>query len=1056
MTDTTRSSGSWRRRRAESPSRFHEVAFEGVSDAIILASASGVVLDVNPAAEQLFELPRQQVTGLPVRSLVDRVAASAELATRVERAIESGVGSAGQVRVHLGSATERTCEAAVLPVADAAATPVACVVVLSDVTSRTRGERRAQVLADVLDESRNEIYLFDAGTLRFEHVNRAARENLKYSLAELRRLTPLDLKPAYTRESFARLLEPLRRGETDMLRFETVHRRSDGTHYPIDVHLQLSTRGERPLFAALILDLTERQRAEEAAREAAERLRAVVATAVDGIITIDETGVMETVNPAAERIFGYTIEEMTGRNVSMLMPQPYRGEHDGYLARYRATGERRVVGIGRELVGRRKDGTLFPMELAVSETVLDDRRFFTGIVRDITERKRAQEQERDLIRENSAREAAERGEQRARFMASISHLLAASLDPEETLRQVAGLLVPSTADWCVIDLLRPSGEVETVQSVAWTPELEARLRRELAQYPRAENPAHPLTQVITSGMPKLIAVTDEVLVSIARDTHHLAMLRALGHASTVIVPLTSRGRTLGAVTLARSTARRAFSEGDLALAVELGRRAGVAIENAELHAAEQHARTRAESATRARDHVLGIVAHDLRSPLSCIPLFARVLEAHELPQPALRALAGIKRAVEQTESLIGDLLDVSRIEAGALRVEPEPVHVADLLREIDEPIGLKAHEQGIQWSVRCEPDHLWVEAEPTRVQQVLHNLLENALRFTSTGGQVELRVEAGDDEVIFVVADTGRGIPADALPHLFDRFYQTPATRPGGVGLGLAIARGIVEAHGGRIWVESEEGRGSTFRFALPSWVEADPEEGAAADRVEAEPVAPAREVRVLLADDHAMMLRALEALLRRDPWVRVVGTAATGEEAVRLAEQTSPDVVLMDLRMPGLDGVRATRQITRANPDVRVLALTADAEEESLLPLLAAGGSGYLQKTHAPDDLLAALHAVSRGELFLYPSGYRLLLGGFRDAAQAQGIDLLETLTDREREIVRLVAEGFTSREIGSRLFLSPHTIESYRGRLMRRLGLSHRAEVVQFALRTGLLQPD
>jgi DNA-binding NarL/FixJ family response regulator len=315
------------------------------------------------------------------------------------------------------------------------------------------------------------------------------------------------------------------------------------------------------------------------------------------------------------------------------------------------------------------------------------------------------------------------------------------------------------------------------------------------------------------------------------------------------------------------------------------------------------------------------------------------------------------------------------------------------------------------------------------------------------------------EEIVFSVVDTGRGVAEADLPHPFDRFFQTRTTRSSGVGLGLAIARGVVEAHGGRIWAESGEGRGSTFRFTLPVWSETE----LASDEPHVSPRAGrgseaddgTEPVRVLMVDDHPMILRGLEEILSRESRFQIVGRANSGEEAIRTAEETSPDIVLMDLRMPGIGGIRATREITRSSRGVKVLALTADSGEESLLPLLAAGGNGYVRKARAREDLVTALRVVSRGEVFLYPSGHRLLLRGFREAAQAV-VDPLESLSEHEREIVRLVAEGFTSREIAKRLFLSPHTVENYRSQLLRKLGLTHRTEVVRFALRTGLLAPE
>lgn len=221
-----------------------------------------------------------------------------------------------------------------------------------------------------------------------------------------------------------------------------------------------------------------------------------------------------------------------------------------------------------------------------------------------------------------------------------------------------------------------------------------------------------------------------------------------------------------------------------------------------------------------------------------------------------------------------------------------------------------------------------------------------------------------------------------------------------------------------------------------------------------ATPVAapPTERVRVLLVDDHPMIVRGVTELLRRDPRFEVLDTASTGEEAVEKARELTPDVVVLDLAMPGMGGLEAMRRITEADGNVQVLAVTSDTEEESLLAVLEAGGSGFVRKTAVNTDLIDALQSVARREVFLYPSAVKILLRGYRDAEHRAG-ELFENLTEQDRDILRLVAEGYTSKEIGKRLYLSPHTVDSYRSQVMQKLGLSHRNELVKYALRTGLL---
>lgn len=211
--------------------------------------------------------------------------------------------------------------------------------------------------------------------------------------------------------------------------------------------------------------------------------------------------------------------------------------------------------------------------------------------------------------------------------------------------------------------------------------------------------------------------------------------------------------------------------------------------------------------------------------------------------------------------------------------------------------------------------------------------------------------------------------------------------------------------------------------------------------------------IHVVLADDHAMLRAGLKALLGAEPDMEVVGEAANGEEAVRLAERLLPDVVVMDISMPVMDGLAATAAITATLPATKVLVLTMHAEEQYLLKVLEAGGSGYVLKRSADTELMEAIRTVHRGEAFLYPSATRLLLEAYQrggDPPPPAG----GRLSEREAEVLRLTAEGYSNSEIGGQLYLSPKTVDTYRQRIMEKLGLHHRAELVRYALDTGLLQ--
>ena len=211
-------------------------------------------------------------------------------------------------------------------------------------------------------------------------------------------------------------------------------------------------------------------------------------------------------------------------------------------------------------------------------------------------------------------------------------------------------------------------------------------------------------------------------------------------------------------------------------------------------------------------------------------------------------------------------------------------------------------------------------------------------------------------------------------------------------------------------------------------------------------------DVRVLLADDHTIFRAGLKALLDAEMGIQVVGEASTGDEAVEMVREVKPDIVVMDLSMPGSGGLEATRRITALQLPTRVLVLTMHAEQEYLVPVLEAGAHGYLTKTTADRRLVDAIRVVARGEVYLPPKATTLLLKEYKAAGEDS--DLLRQLSSREQEVLALTAEGFSSKEIGEKLFISPKTVDTYRARIMEKLGLTHRSELVRFALRAGLLK--
>jgi signal transduction histidine kinase len=314
-----------------------------------------------------------------------------------------------------------------------------------------------------------------------------------------------------------------------------------------------------------------------------------------------------------------------------------------------------------------------------------------------------------------------------------------------------------------------------------------------------------------------------VLESVAHDAEHLRMLRSLGFRSLINVPLVAHGRVLGALGFATGDSGRRLGPRDLDLAVELARRAAVAVEHTRLYADAQAARREAEAANRAKSEFLGTMSHELRTPLNAISGYAELLDL-EIRGPLTDAqrqdLARIRRNSQYLLSLINDVLNFARLGAGRVEMRIADVRLAEVIAGLEALVAPQVHAKGLSYEPGVHDPALAARADPERLQQVLLNLLTNAIKFTDAGGRIVLSCEAATDAVRVRVRDTGRGVPADELGRIFEPFVQvdrhpTHGSQQG-VGLGLAISRELARAMGGEITVESTVGAGSTFTLTLP------------------------------------------------------------------------------------------------------------------------------------------------------------------------------------------------------------------------------------------------
>jgi PAS domain S-box-containing protein len=408
-------------------------------------------------------------------------------------------------------------------------------------------------------------------------------------------------------------------------------------------------------------------------------------------------------------------------------------------------------------------------------------------------------------------------EERARFLAHMGELLAASLDYDTTLEALARLMVPTLADWCIVDVLHPNGHFARAQVVAEPsadPALVVEVRG-MSPVPR-EEPIYPPAVALAQGRASLVPeVTDEVMRQVAQNVQHLSAMRRLGIRSLLTVPLRAHGRVLGALTLLRTRTERRYAAADQTFVQEVAHRAALSVDNARLY-------REAQEAIRLRDEFLSIASHELKTPLTPLSLKLQAIDrAAELhPDSPLTPLvrshvaAGL-RQVRRLAALMVDLLDVSRIVSGSFRIRRERVDLMAVVREVVALFVPRALQQGSALRVSAEGT-LFGQWDRTRLEQVVANLLDNALKY-GAGTPVDVTVTAGADAARLSVRDQGIGIAPEHVDRIFDRYARAVSERNyGGLGLGLYITRTIVESEGGRVSVESEPGQGSTFVVDLP------------------------------------------------------------------------------------------------------------------------------------------------------------------------------------------------------------------------------------------------
>jgi signal transduction histidine kinase/DNA-binding response OmpR family regulator len=556
----------------------------------------------------------------------------------------------------------------------------------------------------------------------------------------------------------------------------------------------------------------------------------------------------------------------------------------------------------------------------VPEVLRSKVKVFVDLFRMTEQLKRRAEERVALAEEQAGRAAAEAATRRAAFLADAGKNMARSLDLETTVQAILGLAVPALGDLAVLQL-RGTDEVTHVR------------------HRRAEASADPLDVMLLEGIARVSRTLTRQ--TIAREGDGGDRVRG------VICPLLARGALVGVLAVAAEESRRPFDPATVVMIEEFSGRAGIALDNCLLYGEIQERDLR-------KEQFVAMLAHELRNPLGAISSAVGVLEMVG-GDPADRARGIIKRQMQHLTQLVDDLLDTARITTGKIALTRTAVNLAESAARCLKTLEVAGRTDG--HVIELDIEDAWVSADTARIDQIMANLIGNAVKYTPVGGHITIRIQPQGDHAVLEIADTGVGMPPEALERVFDLFFQEDRSQDrlrGGLGIGLTLVRQLVLLHGGQVEAASEgPGRGSRFTVRMPLSIPPAPGEAELADAG----TAPGQS-RILIIEDNEdarQMLQMLLALAGHE-----VDAIADGPTGVEMVRQKRYDIAVIDLGLPGMDGFEVARRLRREpRPDLRLIALTGYGQAEDRRKTLEAGFDMHLVKPVDPARLSVAIASL-------------------------------------------------------------------------------------------------
>jgi len=696
---------------------------------------------------------------------------------------------------------------------------------------------------------------------------------------------------------------------------------SDGSETTVEIMASLVTIKGKVCMMGTFRDITERKRNEAALRESSERFRSIAESANDAIITSDNKGKILDWNTSAENMFGFLKDEIVGEDLTLLMPQQFILPHVNGIRHAGNNNTQHVIGKTVELQGLHKSGKVFPVELSLANWECPSGKYFTAIIRDITQRKRIEKVQK-LI-----------------FDISNKALTATNLDDlMDFIKTEIGTLIDTTNFFIALY----DEEYDTITLPYYVDKID-----KYTSFPAGKT----MTAFVIKSKKSILAKGDTIARLAASG-----IVETIGTRSKIWlgVPLEIKGKVTGAIVVQSYDNENAFSVEDQRMLEFVASQISVAIERKKTEQELKDALVQAHEAERLKSTFLATMSHELRTPLNAIIGFSELLK-EELPAKNIVEFARIiNNSGEHLLELVEEIFDITLIESGQVKIQKDYFLLNPYLKEIHEIIGVEQSKMGKEgitliYNEVLNDEDLMIFTDPFKVKQILINLLKNALKFTSEGF-VEFGYRMISHVTVplleFYVKDTGPGIPRESQEIIFEIFRQVDDSHTrayGGTGIGLSVAKKLTERLGGKIKVKSKVGVGSTFYFTIPYT-----ENGFEEPILKEETVVKTRRdfsnKTILVAEDEDSNFELLDVLLTNTS--ATVIRAKNGKEAVEFCRSIpNIDLILMDLRMPVMTGYEATMEIRKFFTKLPIIAQTAYAMPGDNEKALAAGCDDYVSK---------------------------------------------------------------------------------------------------------------